>query len=141
MNIKYTVRITRLLELRCCERDRPLNFAMGRTNLGPIYNVCGFYSILESIQGPNPKPTGPYTLKVTKHSPSDWCIYSKFAYGEVKDPLRLYRGKDCLKKFCDYIRQEANRLCHMFLEKPMDLLTPKQMKKYNKASRCHICFK
>ena len=29
----------------------------------------------------------------------------------------------------------------MFPEKPMDPLTPKQWKKYNKASRCHICFK
>ena len=29
----------------------------------------------------------------------------------------------------------------MFPEKPMDPLTRKQWKKYNKASRCHICFK
>ena len=29
-----------------------------------------FESILKPIQGPNPEPTGPYTLKVTKHSPS-----------------------------------------------------------------------
>ena len=35
----------------------------------------------------------------------------------------------------------ANRLCHMFPEKPMDPLTAKQWKKYNKASRCHICYK
>ena len=52
-----------------------------------------------------------------------------------------YRGKDCLEKFCDYIRQEANRLYHMFPERPMDPFTPKQWKKYNKASRCHICYK
>ena len=84
---------------------------------------------------------GSYTSKVTKHLPSGWCIYSKFTYGEVKDPLRLYRGKDCLEKFCDYIRQEANRLYHIFPKKPMDPLPPKQWKKYNKASRCHICFK
>ena len=29
----------------------------------------------------------------------------------------------------------------MFPEKPMDLLTPKQWKRYEKASKCHICFK
>ena len=29
----------------------------------------------------------------------------------------------------------------MFPEKPIDPLTPKQWKKYKKASRCHICFK
>ena len=30
---------------------------------------------------------------------------------------------------------------HMFPEKPMDSLNPKQWKRYEKASRCHICFK
>ena len=100
-----------------------------------------FESILEPIQGPNPEPMGPYTSKVTKHSPSGWCVYSKFAYREVKDPLRLYRGKDYLEKFCDYIRQEANRLYHMFPEKPMNPLTSKQWKKYSKASMYYICYK
>ena len=100
-----------------------------------------FESILEPIQGPNPAPTGSYTSDITKHFPSGLCVHSKFAYREVKDPLKLYRGKDCLEKCCDYIRQEAHRLYHMFPEKPMDPLTKKQWKKYNKVSRCHICFK
>ena len=107
----------------------------------PFIMYADFESILEPIQDPNPEPTGPYTSEVTNHSPSGWCAYSKFALREVKDPLKHYRGKDCLEKFCDYIRQEAHRLYHMFPEKPMDPLTKKQWKKYNKASRCHICFK
>ena len=98
----------------------------------PFIMYADFESILEPIQGTSPEPMGPYTSEVTKYSPSAWCIYSKFAYGEVKDPLRLYRGKDCLEKFCDYIGQEDNRLYHMFPEKPMDPLTKKQWKKYNK---------
>ena len=55
----------------------------------PFIMYADFESILEPIQGPNPAPTGPYTSKVTKHSPSGWCVYSKFTYGEVKDPLKL----------------------------------------------------
>ena len=97
--------------------------------------------ILEPIQGPNPVPTGPYTSEVTKHSPSGWRVYSKFTYGEVKDPLKLYRGKDCLEKFCYHIRQDAHRLYHMFPEKPMDPLTKKQWKRYKCSTICHICFK
>ena len=82
----------------------------------PFMMYADFESILEPIQGPNPEPTGSYTSEITKHSPSGWCVYSKFAYGEVKNPLKLYRGKDCLEKFCYYIKQEANRLYHMFPE-------------------------
>ena len=115
----------------------------------PFIMYVDFESILKPIQGaehpasggPNPEPTGSYTSEVTKHSPSGWCVYSKFAYGEVKDPLKLYRGKDCPEKFCDYIRQEAHRLYHMFPEKPMDPLTKKQWKKYKKSTICHIFFR
>ena len=82
-----------------------------------------FELILEPIQGPNPDPNQPYSQNINQHISTGWCVYSKFAYGEVKDPLTLYRGKDCPEKFCDYIRQEAHRLYHMFPEKPMDPLT------------------
>ena len=124
------------------QKGSKIEFSDGQNQFEvPFIMYTDFESILEPVQGPNPEPTGPYTLEVTKHSPSAWCVYSKFPYREVKDPLKHYRGKDCLEKFCDYIRQEANRLYHMFPEKPMDPLTKKQWKKYIKASRCHICFK
>ena len=60
---------------------------------------------------------------------------------KLRIPLKLYRGKDCIEKFCDYIRQEAHRLYYMFPEKPMDPLTKKQWKKYKHSTICHICFK
>ena len=54
----------------------------------PFIMYVDFELILKPIQGPNPEPMGPYTSKVSKHSPSGWCVYSKFAYGEDKDPLK-----------------------------------------------------
>ena len=87
----------------------------------PFIMYADFESILESIQGPNPDPKESYTLEVTKHSPSGWCVYSKFAYGEVKDPLKLYRGKDCLEKFCDYIRKKLIGYTTCFLKNPWTL--------------------
>ena len=86
-------------------------------------------------------PPGPYTTKFNQHIPCGYCVYSNFACEEVDDPLKLYRGKDCVEKFCNQIKREAHRLYHMFPEKPMDLLTKKQWKQYERASRCHICFK
>ena len=107
----------------------------------PVIMYADFKSILEPIESPNPNPNQPYTNEVNQHTPSGWCVYSKFAYGEVVNPLKLYRGKDCIETFCNYIKGEAHRLYHMFLELPMDPLTKKQWKKYKKAIKCHICYK
>ena len=107
----------------------------------PFLMYVDFKVILEPIQIPSPDPNQPYTSEVNQHIPSGWCVYSKFSYGNVQNPLKLYRGKNCVETFCDHIKREAHRLYHMFPEKPMDSLTPKQWKQYEKTSRCHICFK
>ena len=100
-----------------------------------------FEAILNPIQDPSSDPSEPYTKEVNQHIPSGFCVYSKFAYGEVENPLEFYRGEDCVEKFCNHIEEEAKRLCHMFAEKPMDPLTNEQWKRYKRASKCHICYK
>ena len=110
----------------------------------PFIMYADFESILEPmdpVEPGSPNPSQPYTIEVNQHTPSGWCVYSKFAYGDVDNPLRTYRGKDCIETFCNYIKGEACRLHHMFPELPMDPLTKKQWKKYKKATKCHICYK
>ena len=107
----------------------------------PFMMYADFESILMPVQGRSPDPNKPYSSEVSRHIPSGWCVYSKFAYGDIKDPLTIYRGEDCVKRFCDYIMHEAHRLYYMFPEKPMDPLTNRQWKRYKKARECHICYK
>ena len=107
----------------------------------PFIMYADFDSILEPTESPDPDPNQPYTNKVNQHRPSGWCVYSKFAYGEVKDSLKIYRRKDCVKKFCDYVKREAHRLHHMFHEKPMTPLSIKQWMRYEKSTIRHICYK
>ena len=66
-----------------------------------------FESMLEPIQGPGNDPRISSTGRVNNHIPSGWCVHSKFAYGRVENPLNIYRGKDCVKKFCEHIKGEA----------------------------------
>ena len=54
--------------------------------------------------------------------------------------MRLYRGEDCVKKFCDHVIGEARRLYQSFPENPMKPLIPKEMDRYKRSERCHICF-
>ena len=105
----------------------------------PFMMYVDFEVILTRIEGPSTDPMNPYNQEVSQHIPSGF--YSKFAYGEVKDPLRLYRGEDCVEKFSKYIEVEAKRLYHMFPERPMDTLTKEQWKRYKISRKCHICYK
>ena len=89
----------------------------------PFMMYADFEAILDPHQGPSQDPNQPYTSEVNQHIPSGWCIYSKFAYGEVENQLTIYKSKDCVEKFCDYIKEDVHRLYHMFPEKPMDPLT------------------
>ena len=110
----------------------------------PFIMDADFESILEPM-GPqgsgSPNPNQPYTNEVNQHTQSGWCVYSKFAYGDVDNLVRTYRGKDCIEPFCNYIKGGARRLYHMFPELPMGPLTKTQWKKYKKPTKCHICYK
>ena len=108
----------------------------------PFIMYADFESILEMMDPLKPgSPNQPYTNEVNQHTPSGWCVYSKFAYGDVDNPLRTYRGKDCIETFCNYIKGEARRLYHMFPELPVGPLIKKQWKKYKRSTKCHICYK
>ena len=115
----------------------------------PFIMYADFEYILEPIQGAGNDPMMSSSRRVNNHIPSGWCIRSEFAYGpsrpetplgsngKVENPLKLYRGRDCIKKFCDYVIGEARHLYHAFPEKPMDHLIKKQLKKYEEVSRCY----
>ena len=107
----------------------------------PFAMYAYFESLLKPVQGSSKDPSGPWTTVTNNHIPSGWCVYSEFAYGKVENPLPLWLGKDCVKKFCDHIIGEAHRLYHAFPERPMDPLTSKEIEKHKKLKKCHICFK
>ena len=97
----------------------------------PFMMYTDFESILEPIQGASNNPNVSSTRGVNVHTPSEWCVCSKFAYGDVTNPLTQYRGPDCVEKFCEHIISEAKRLYGSFPEHPMEPLTKSQLKELN----------
>ena len=93
----------------------------------PSVMYADFESILEPIQGPENDPSISSTRGINNHVPSGWCVRSEFAYGKVKNPSKLYCGKDCVKTFYDHVIGEAHRLHKSFPEKPMKPLTHNEM--------------
>ena len=97
-------------------RDNHYNYCIIRIKIpqeGPMISFCNgqnqfkvpfimytdFESILEPIQGPSLVPTGSYTLQVTKHSPSGWCVYSKFAHRKLRTHQNSIEVKIVLGNF------------------------------------------
>ena len=99
------------------------------------------YADFESILKPLNDGCKGNTRKVNEHIPCGFCVYSKFAYGDVPDALKIYRGKDCVEKFVSYVQSEACRLYKLFPEKPMNKLSREEWKRFNSATVCHICLK
>ena len=107
----------------------------------PFVIYADFESILVPVSGVLPHPEMSSTRGIIVHQPSGWCMYSKFAYGKVTNPLKQYRGRDCVSKFCETIMAEAKRLYESAPKKPMDKLTKEQNVEFVTAKECHICFK
>ena len=87
----------------------------------PFIMYADFESILELIKGPLNNPRISSARGINVHTPSGWCILSRFAYGEDKDnTIKSYRGKDCVSTFCESIISEARCLYSSFPEWQMN---------------------
>ena len=119
-----------------------VEFHEGQNQFKVPFAMCAdLEAILMPTEESNFNPEKPYTKEINQHIPSGFCVYSKFACGKVENPLKLYRGEDCVEVFCDYIENEAKRPYHMFPEKPMKCLTHEEWREFNQVRKCHICFK
>ena len=49
----------------------------------------------------------------------------------------VYRGKDCMKKFCEFLREDAMKI--IVFEKNMKLLTEEQKESNENATNFYIC--
>ena len=102
----------------------------------PFMMYADFELILEPIQGVSNDPNTSSTRGVNVHTPSGWCVCSKFWYRDITNPLTQYRGPDCVRKFCEHIISEAKRLYNSFPEKLMEPLTKLQLNEYAQATKC-----
>ena len=92
------------VEIPLKEEDKYVQYHDGQKQFKvPFIMYADFESILEPMEK-NSKG------RVNKHVPSGWCVFSKFAYGDVPDPLKAYRGKDCVEQFVEHIEAEVKRL-------------------------------
>ena len=82
-----------------------------------------------------------YTEKINTHVPSGWYVHSTFAYRDVPDPLKIYRGKNCVEKFVEHIEEEVKQLYATFPRQPMIELTNVMKREHKAPEKFHVCLK
>ena len=80
------------------------------------------------------------TTKINKHTLSGYSIFTSCSFGESKNKLNYYRGKDCMKKFCKDLKEHATRITN-YENKKISPLTKEKKKNYNDQKVCYICKK
>ena len=58
-------------------------------------------------------------------------------FRSIENKHDLYRGKDCMKKFCDFLREHAMKI-NNFKKKKLKSLTKEQQESYENAKIYYI---
>ena len=66
--------------------------------------------IIEKIDGCKNNPKNSSTTKVSKHIPSGFSMSTISSFRSIENKHDVYRGKDCMKKFCESLREHALKI-------------------------------
>ena len=70
-----------------------------------IYAHLEWY--LEKMHSCQNNPEKSHTEKKTKHTPSGYSLFTNYLFDAAKNKLDCYRGKDCMERFCKYLKKHA----------------------------------
>ena len=78
--------------------------------------------MIEKIDGCKNNPENSSTTKVSKHIPSGFSITTISSFRSIESKRDVNRGKDRMRKLCEFLRKHAMRLIDC-KKKKMNLLT------------------
>ena len=81
--------------------------------------------IIEKIDGCKNNPENSSTTKVSKHIPSGFSMSTISSFRSIENKYDVYRGKDCMKKFYEFLREHAIKIIN-FKKKKLKLSTKEQ---------------
>ena len=93
--------------------------------------------IIEKIDGCKNSPENSSTTIASKHIPSGFSMSTISSFRSIENTHDVYKGKDCMQKFCEFLREHAMKI-NTFKNKEMKLLTKEQQESYENAKICYI---
>ena len=60
------------------------------------------------------------------------------SFRNIENKRDVYRGKNCIKKFCEFFRDHAKKRIN-FKKRKMKLLTKEHQESFENAKTCYTC--
>ena len=97
-------------------------------------------SLIKKIEGcANNLENSPIT-QIGEHIPCGYSMTTTWVFDNIENKHTLYRGEDCMKNFCEFLREHTKTIID-FEQKNMLPLTNEELKSYQDAKVCYICGK
>ena len=104
----------------------------------PFIIYADVMCIIEKINGCRNNPENSSTAEVSEHILSAFSMPTIYSFRSIENKHDLYRGKDCMKNFREFLKEHAIKTIN-FKKKKMKLLTNEQQESCENATICYIC--
>ena len=81
-----------------------------KSDKAPFIIYADLECIIEKIDGCKNIPENSSTTKVSEHIPSSSSMSIISSFRSIESEHAVYRGKDCIKKFCESLREHAMKI-------------------------------
>ena len=123
------------------EKDKILEFNQYiKSNKTPYIIYADMESVIKKIDGCANNPENSSTTKIGEHIPCGYLMATIWTFDHIENKHTLYRSKDCMKKFCESLREHAKNIID-FEKKKMLKIAKEELKSHQDAKVCYICGK
>ena len=67
-------------------------------------------SLIKKIDGCEKKSRKRFNSTIGEHIPCGYLMSTFWGFNHIEDKQTLHRGKDCMKKFCESLREHAKSI-------------------------------
>ena len=121
--------------------NKILKYVPGKKSLKVPFIICADVECLfQKINTCQNNPEKSYTEKKAVHKASGYSLITCCSFDKSENERKYYRGKDCMKMFCNDLKEQVNKIINYEM-KAMIPLTNEEKESYENQEICHICEK
>ena len=88
-----------------------------KSDKAPFIIYADLQCIIEKVDGCKNNLKNSSTTKVSKHMKSGFSMSTVSSFKSIEDKHDVYRGKDCMKKFCESLREHTMKIINFKIKK------------------------